>query len=82
MNQREAEDVIAEVLHQVAPNIDLQAVDRGQDLRRSLDLDSVDFLTVLQRLAERTGVDIPEGSYEQVSTLEGMVEYLIDRAPG
>lgn len=82
MNQREAEDVIAEVLHQVAPNIDLQAVDRGRDLRRSLDLDSVDFLTVLQRLAERTGVDIPEGSYEQVATLEGMVEYLVDRTPG
>lgn len=82
MNQREAEDVIAEVLHQVAPNIDLQAVDRGQDLRRSLDLDSVDFLTVLQRLAERTGVDIPEGSYEQVATLEDMVEYLVDRTPG
>lgn len=82
MNQREAEDVIAEVLHQVAPNIDLHAVDRGRDLRRSLDLDSVDFLTVLQRLAERTGVDIPEGSYEQVATLEGMVEYLVDRTPG
>ena len=82
MNPHEAEEAVAEVLRQVAPNADLGMVDRSMDLRRSLDLDSVDFLTIVQRLAERTGIDIPEANYEQVATLEAMVGYLVARAPG
>lgn len=82
MNARQAEEVVAEILQQVAPNADLGHVDRNQDMRRALDLDSVDFLTVLQRLAERTGIEVPEACYAQVASLGGMVDYLVSKAPG
>lgn len=82
MNRSQAQDVVAEVLSQIAPNIDLQRLDRTQDMRRSLDLDSVDFLTVMQRLAQRTGIDIPEADYGQVATFDGLVAYVADRLQG
>lgn len=77
MTRAEAEAIVAQVLQQIAPDAELATLNPGQDLRRALDLDSVDFLTALEQLAERTGVGIPEGAYGRVATFDGMVDYLM-----
>lgn len=48
-------------------------------LRQDLELDSLDFLRVLETIAARTGVDIPEGAYGEVRTVGGVVGYLAAR---
>jgi acyl carrier protein len=71
-----ARDTVAAILGQIAPEAELDDVDPGEDLRTELDLDSLDFLGLIEGLKERTGVDVPEGDYPQVRSLAGLITYL------
>jgi acyl carrier protein len=68
--------VILEALAEVAPEIDISAVDPKIELREQFDLDSMDMLNFVIGLHERLGVDIPEADYPQLDTLEGAIRYL------
>lgn len=76
MNADQARDTVAAILAQIAPEADLDDVEPGEDLRTGLDLDSLDFLSLVEGLKERTGVDVPEEDYPQVRSLAGIVGYL------
>ena len=76
MSEQELRQTIIEVLCEIAPEIDPDAVPSDKDLREELDLDSMDFLNVLIALHERLGVDIPEADAPQLVTLDGGVAYL------
>jgi acyl carrier protein len=67
---------VVDALLEVAPEIDAGAVAGDVPLQEQLDLDSMDFLTFLEALAERTGVEVPERDYDQVATIDGCVAYL------
>lgn len=69
-------DAISRVLSTIAPEADLGAVDPHADLRESLDLDSMDFLNFVVGLHRELGVEVPEGDYRKIATLEGCVAYL------
>jgi acyl carrier protein len=68
---------VLDALLEVAPEADPAAIDPAVALRDQLDIDSMDFLTFLEALAERTGVEIPESDYDQVATLDGCVDYVV-----
>ena len=55
------------------------AVDASAQLQEELDLDSINFLDFVGAIHDRTGVDIPERDYPQVSTLDGCLAYLRGR---
>jgi acyl carrier protein len=69
---------VIDALLEVAPEADPTAIAGDVPLRRQLDIDSMDFLSFLEALADRTGVEIREEDYDQVATLDGCVEY-VDR---
>lgn len=71
---------LAAVLDAVVPGSDLGRVDPRARFREELDLDSMDFLRVVQGLHARTGVDVPEADYGQVTTLDDLVAYVARRA--
>jgi acyl carrier protein len=77
MTENEIRDHIFEILHRIAPEADLDRLDRNENLREALDIDSFDFLNVLVALNEKLGVNIPEADYRQVATLNGMIHYLV-----
>ena len=72
-------DVVLATLAQVAPEADLASLGPDAELRVELDIDSMDFLNFVVGIDERTGVDIPERDYPQLSTLNGCIEYLTRR---
>ena len=72
--------VLTDLLAEIAPDVDLDAVDLDADMRAEMDLDSMDFLNLVEGIAERTGVDIPEADYGQVRSFAGLVEYVTGRA--
>lgn len=76
MNTTEATAVVVDALGEIAPEVDLGSVDHRARLRDEVDLDSLDFLNLVQRIHDRTGVDIPETDYGQVESLDGLVGYL------
>lgn len=76
MTEDEARNVIRRILHEVAPEADLEGVRPDETLRESLDLDSIDFLNFVVGLHEETGAEIPERDYAKLSTLDSCVAYL------
>lgn len=75
-----ARAIIRQVLHEVAPHRDPDTVGPGETLQEALDLDSLDFLHFVVGLHERTGVEIPEREYPQLTTFEGCVDSLLRHA--
>jgi acyl carrier protein len=80
VNTDSARAAVRAVLAQVAPEADLDLVDEDADLRAEIDLDSMDFLNLVEGIAESTGVDIPESDYARVRTLGSLTEYVALRS--
>jgi acyl carrier protein len=68
------------VLGRIAPEVDLADVPGDVDFREEVDLDSMDFLSLVEGLKEATGVDVPEDDYSSIETLDGLVAYLAAKA--
>lgn len=69
-------------LSDIAPEIDPAALAQDRPVREQVDIDSFDFLNVVIRLRELTGVTVPEADYPQLATLDGTVDYLVRHAGG
>jgi len=76
-----AHEILATMLHRVAPDVDLDAVDRDELLQDAADLDSMDFLNLVAVLHDLTGVDVPEHDYPQLTTVACVERYLVERVP-
>lgn len=61
--------MIKEVLGEIAPEADLDALPPDADLRESLELDSMDFLNFAEKLSKRSGRRIDEDDYPRLGTL-------------
>jgi acyl carrier protein len=79
MNDLDIRKVVQEELNNIAPEVDLAAVDPAGDLREALDIDSIDFLNFITAIHHRLGVDIPELDYPKLVTLGGAVAYIAAR---
>ncbi len=80
MNTDQARAHVEAVLGRIAPEAELDEVPGDIDFREELDLDSMDFLSLIEGLKEATGVDVPESDYEQIETLDGLLGYLTAKA--
>ena len=80
MTREAALSHVAAALSDIAPEADLTRVAPAAPLREELDIDSMDFLKLVQRLHERVGIAIPEADYPKVLTLDGMLGYLAAKA--
>ncbi len=73
MNDR---DPFAALLQEIGLRVDLATVDPDGSLRDELDIDSIDFLNLVDAIAERTGVAIPPDEYPQLATVRSLRERL------
>jgi len=71
-----ARRAIEESIGQVAPNADTESLAPDADLRDTLELDSLDFLRVVEELSERTGRRIEEDDYPQLATMASAIKFL------
>jgi acyl carrier protein len=76
MTQPDIRAVVQEELSNIAPEINLSAINPTADLREVLDIDSMDFLNFVTAVHHRLGVDVPELDYPKLITLNGAVKYL------
>jgi acyl carrier protein len=76
MNTTEASATVRAVLHEVAPDADLDSLAPDAALRDSLELDSLDFLRVVEMLSQRSGHEIREDEYPKLATLASTVTFL------
>lgn len=79
MNQNhDGRAVLAGLLEKIAPEVDLDAFDDRAAIQEVMDLDSMDFLTLVTRLHEETGIEVPERDYPLLSTVGGFAAYVDD----
>jgi acyl carrier protein len=72
-------EALIESILAVAPEANFAEVRSDRPVRDQLDIDSFDFLTILQHLHEKIGVNVQEADYGKMITLDGSVDYLMRR---
>ena len=80
MTEEQTRAIVANALASIAPEADAQTIDATKDFRLALELDSFDFLRLMQALHDATGVSIPEDDYPLVTTIRGLATYISQRA--
>lgn len=79
MTPDQARHAIEEALAQIAPDADVKGLAPDADLRDALELDSLDFLSLVEKLSQRTGRRIDEDDYPHLATLASAVKFLAGR---
>ena len=75
--------MIFDALAAVAPEVRTVAIDPTVDLWKALHLDSMDVVTVVERLSSAIGADIPERDLPRLISIDGIRSYLAERTrPG
>jgi acyl carrier protein len=77
MTKDQATALLAAALHEIAPEVDVGAVDRDLPLQEVADIDSTDFLTLVAAIHDRTGIQIPFQDYPKLATLNSFLTYLM-----
>jgi len=73
------QELILKLLTNIAPEVDPKTIQADQPLREQIDIDSMDFLGLVTKIYEMTGIDIPESDYTRLTTLKKIVDYLAQR---
>jgi len=80
MTQTDIEALLKGELHLIAPDIEVEEIDRDEDLREEFDIDSLDFLNLVTALGKALNTPMPEADYQQMGTYNEMIAYLTQKA--
>ncbi|EME55081.1 acyl carrier protein [Amycolatopsis decaplanina] len=70
---------IRSALRGFATEPELASLDPGENLRTALELDSLDFLTFVERLSLDLGTRIEESDYGALTTMDSATGFLLSR---
>ena len=76
----EARDLVGRHIRRIVPDADLDGLAPDADLRRTFELDSLDFLELVERLSKDAGVRIDEEDYPSLATMASCQAFLTSRA--
>ncbi|MFE7278006.1 acyl carrier protein [Streptomyces sp. NPDC057623] len=77
MNRTDALDMVRESLSSAVPGADVAALGPDDAFRDALEMDSLDFLSFVEVLSERSGVRIEDEDTPRLSTLSGTADFLV-----
>ncbi|MFJ1733433.1 acyl carrier protein [Streptomyces sp. NPDC088254] len=80
MKRTEALDIVKESITRVIPDADFTALGPDDPFRDALEMDSLDFLSFVETLSERTGVRIDDEDTPQLTTLSASTDFLVARS--
>ena len=76
MTSAEIKEEITDILHDIAPDEDLDDLKDDVPFREQLELDSMDFLDIVMELRKRHRIQIPEEDYGELASMQSTVTYL------
>ena len=82
MTRDEALEIVRDAIRRIVPDTDFVALGPDEPYRDALELDSLDFLTLVESLTKRTGVRIDEDDYPGLTTVSSTADFLLSHAPG
>ncbi|WP_346897078.1 acyl carrier protein [uncultured Roseibium sp.] len=80
MTREEMEAVLRDEMHKIAPDIEIDDIDRQEDIRDEFDFDSMDFQNLVGALSKRLGIRMPEADYGEMGSFDAMLDYLTEHA--
>ena len=79
MTEAELKRIIFDGLRKIAPESEPETLAPDVNVRKTLDIDSYDFLNFLIGLSEKLGIEVPEEDYGKIRSLEELLTYLSER---
>ena len=79
MNEDQIKQIIFQLLKKIAPDTEPSQLKPDENIRETLNIDSFDSLQFLVALNEKIGIEIPEQDYGKVSTLNTLIQYLLEK---
>lgn len=79
MTREEITNTFAKLLEEAVPGASLDDVEPDENLREMLDIDSFDFLKLMEGVERELKVSVPESDYERLGTLDQTVDYLMEK---
>ncbi|MEV7391871.1 MULTISPECIES: phosphopantetheine-binding protein [unclassified Streptomyces] len=80
LTDTEATAVVKESIIRIVPDADFILVQPDDRFRDVLELDVLDFLSLVEPLSERTGVRLDEEDYPELTTLSDATRFLVCRS--
>ena len=77
MNRTDALNLVRDSISRVVPVADVTTVVRDDAFRDALEMDSLDFLSFVEVLSERSGVRIEDEDTPRLTTLSGSADFLV-----
>lgn len=82
MSDVELRRLVCDTVDTLSPGIDWASLRADIPLREQIELDSIDWINVIEALARRTHLNIPESDHPRLETLDGIVAYLSTHTRG
>ncbi len=79
MTTMTADEAVRTAILRVAPEADFADLEPSESLRQVFDLDSLDFLGVLENIDLLAHVSVPESDYASVDSFAALVRYVAER---
>jgi len=76
----EARSIVVRAVRKIVPDADVEGLPEDADLRRTFELDSLDFLSFVELLVGDSGVRIDEDDYPELTTTAGCADLLVRRS--
>ena len=80
INRADALDMVRASISRVVPGADVAALGPDDAFRDVLEMDSLDFLTFVEVLSERSGVRIEDEDAFRLTTLSDSADFVVARA--
>ncbi|HEU4512641.1 MAG TPA: hypothetical protein VFR87_06005 [Nocardioidaceae bacterium] len=80
ISNAEARAMVQRAVRRIVPDADVDSVPDDADLRRTFELDSLDFLSFVELLVTDSGVRIDEDDYPELATTASCTDFLSRRA--
>ncbi|MET8572906.1 phosphopantetheine-binding protein [Streptomyces sp. NPDC004783] len=77
MNRTDALDMVRASISSVVPDADVAALAPDDAFREVLEMDSLDFLSFVEVLSERSGIRIEDEDTTRLTTLSDSADFLV-----
>lgn len=76
MTYEQVQQIVIDIIADIAPDEDLSNIKAEVLLRDQLDLDSMDFLDIVMELRKKYNIEVPEADYPHLASLDSCAKYL------
>ena len=80
MTPEQARAMLDTTLREIVPDADLTTLPPGADLRDTFELDSLDFVELVDKLSTRAGFRIEEDDADGLRSVEAVTQFLVTRS--